>query len=405
MKPFYNSLSMSFLDSKRWCTNPASLYPELHTKRVIEVDGVHYLSRYEDVAALLNSPDVSNMLGSPEGTPLRESVLQQDPPAHGRIRKTTGSRLNKQPVEKLRKDIENDARKIFNEIKSKGQMEFVSSVAQKMPLMSLKSMFSMEDEEIKRLASHVKAFVSRGSSNLPKNETLQLQGQDLAAIHDFFRDFIQQRQAANERQSQDLLTVLMDSMEMGELTQAELLDMCLILTIGGVETTSTALSSILMLMEENSWCKDLVQNDPKHLPALIEETLRLESPIKYSSTRTAKLNTNINGIRFAPGTPIVGLFGAANRDPDIFQNPNDLSLSRKGKPHLGFGYGVHYCVGAHFARLQMQVVLEILFEELPTWRVVRPPSWKRWIGGQTRQWSPNPLIRGLASLPLVWETP
>ena len=396
---------MSFLDSKKWHLNPADLYPELHAKRVIEVDGVHYLSRYEDVAALLNSPEMSNMLGSPEGTPLRESMLQQDPPAHGRIRKTTGTRLNKQPIEKLRVDIQKAALEIFAGIKSQGTTEFVSSVAQKMPLMSLKSLFSLEDEEVLRLATHVKAFVARGNSNLSKDEVLQLQGQDLSAIHGFFRDFIQQRQAANERRPQDLLQVLMASMETGELTEAELLDMCLILTIGGVETTSTALSSVLVMMEENRWCKDLVQNDPQLLPSLIEETLRLESPIKYSSTRTARVDTEINGIRFAAGTQIVGLFGAANRDPDIFPNPTELQLHRKGKPHLGFGYGVHYCVGAHFARLQMQVVLEILFKEFPSWSLVRQPSWKRWLGRPAWQWSPNPLIRGLTSLPMVWEKP
>lgn len=395
---------MSFLNSKKWQVNPAALYPDLHAIRVIEVDGVHYLSRYEDVAALLNSPDVSNILGSPEGTPLRESMLQQDPPSHGRIRKTTGSRLNKQPIEKLRVDIDHAAHEIFAGIKSQGTTEFVSSVAQKMPLMSLKSLFSLQDEEVMRLATHVKAFVARGNSNLPPDKVVQLQGQDLAAIHGFFQDFIQRRLAANERQPQDLLEVLMDSVETGELNQAELLDMCLILTIGGVETTSTALSSVLVLMEENRWCKDLVQNDPQLLPALIEETLRLESPIKYSSTRTAKVDTELNGIRFAAGTQIVGLFGAANRDPDIFANPDELQLHRKGKPHLGFGYGVHYCVGAHFARLQMRVVLEILFQEFPSWRLVRQPSWKRWLGKQTWEWSPNPLIRGLTSLPMVWET-
>lgn len=144
--------------------DPASMYPELHRKRVIDVGGVKYLSRYEDVAALLKHPEISNSLGSPEGTPLRKSMLQQDPPAHGRIRASAGASLNKQPIQKLKSDLDIFAQTLFTKLCPLGQVEFVTQVAEQLPLISLKRLFSLSDAEIKHLSAEVKRFVARGAS-------------------------------------------------------------------------------------------------------------------------------------------------------------------------------------------------------------------------------------------------
>jgi len=402
MLPFtaLDIMNTSFLQSKKWQLDPASMYPELHRKRVIDVGGVKYLSRYEDVATLLHHPDISNMLGSLEGTPLRESMLQQDPPAHGRIRSTTGAALNKQPIQKLRSDIDTFAEALFVGLRPKGEVEFVSEVAQQLPLFSLRSLFSLTVAEIEQLSVQVKNFVARGSSNLPEGQIHEAQFRDLSAIRTFFREAIRRRE---QNSSPDLLMALIDSARQGELSEPELLDMCLILTIGGVETTSTAMSSVLLLLHQQPALRTAVQSDVSLLPSIIEETLRLESPIKLTSQRRSTADVKINDLSFPAGTAFVGLIGVANRDPDVFDQPDALDIMRKGKPHLGFGYGVHYCVGSHFARLQIQVALERMFTECPSWRLTPRPRWRRLLGQTDCDWSPNPLVRGLEKLHVVWD--
>lgn len=160
---------------------------------------------------------------------------------------------------------------------------------------------------------------TRGSSNMPENQIHEAQFRDLSAIRTFFREAIRRRE---QNSSPDLLMALMDSARQGELSEQELLDMCLILTIGGVETTSTAMSSVLLLMHQQPALRTAVQSDASLLPSIIEETLQLESPIKLTSQRRSTADVKINDLSFPAGTAFVGLIGAANRDPDIFDQPD-----------------------------------------------------------------------------------
>jgi cytochrome P450 len=128
--------------------------------------------------------------------------------------------------------------------------------------------------------------------------------------------------------------------------------------------------------------------------------LRLESPIKYSSARVALCDVNIGGVDIPRGQMVTGLFGAANRDPSAFEAPDELRWDRKGNPHLGFGFGKHYCVGAHFARLQLRITLDQILAYWPAFQLISPrkPWWKRGAPPPAAVWRPNPLVRGLQHL-------
>lgn len=370
------------------------MYAQLHQERVTDVDGVKYLSRYEDVSAMLNHPEMSNKQVIPIGAPLRESILLQDPPDHGRIRATAGKMLNKQPIEKFRNDVTAFAHRLISDVKPEGEMDFVPQVANKMPLLSLKSLFGISEEEILELTFHINNWVSRRASNDTEEKIRHAEFQDLYAIQVFFRKVIKHRLSEPQHRTKDLLSNLIQSHRTEVISEAELMDMCLLLTIGGIETTSTALSSVVMMLERHQNFKRMASEDVTTLSKFIDETLRLESPFKYSTTRIAKVNLEINGIHFPAGTQVVALFGAANRDPAVFEAPDELNIDRKGKPHLGFGFGIHYCVGVHFARLQLQAVIEAMFNQLPDWELKDRDRELKWI--------PNPLVRGLFDLPMRW---
>jgi cytochrome P450 len=394
---------MSFLTSADWQLRPERIYPELHNARVSFVDGVWYLSRYADVAALLNHSKVSNVLtGAPPDAPLRESMLQQDPPHHGRIRSTVGPRLNKQPVQQFRDRFLLSAESLFEKSRLDFKMDFMSEIAAKLPILSMSALFLLDVKDIERLDEHVKLYVHRAKGNRPQLQVLAEQSQDLLDIREIFRGITENR-AGDPTMEADVLDMLLQAEAADTLSRAEVLEMCVILTLGSIETTPNVLGSAMASLHLNPGVRAQIQAAPSLLPALIEEVLRLESPVKYSTHRTALEDININGLQVPKGTSLVGLFGAANRDPEAFERPNAFQLNRKGKPHLGFGYGIHYCVGAHFARLQAHIVLDLMFQKIPNWRISPIGIWQRIRGKSNIEWNPNPMFRGLRKLQLEWD--
>jgi len=400
---FNSTLEMSFLKSPDWRLHPERMYPELHETRVLPVDGIWHLSRYADVAALLNHPKVTNVQPGASGdAPLHESMLQKDPPHHGRIRSTVGPQLNKQPVQQFRERFHLSAESLFEDLRPGFKMDFMSGIAEKLPILSMSAMFFLDKKDIEKISGYVADYVHRSESNKPQLEIWAEQNQDLLRIRELFRETIQNR-ADDPPKEADVLDMLLQAEATQTLSHAEVLEMCVILTLGGIETTPNLLGSAMALLHLNPVVRGQIQSTPSLIPALIEEVLRLESPVKHSSPRTALVDININGLQVPKGTSLIGLFGAANRDPEAFDRPDALELNRKGKPHLGFGYGIHYCVGAHFARLQAQIILEMMFQKIPNWRVSPIGLWQQIRGKSDIEWKPNPTFRGLQQLQLEWN--
>lgn len=385
----------AFLESQEWRTQPEELYGQMLEQQVIRRPEGWYFTRYKDVSDLLNHPDFTNAYeGAPDEAPLVLSMLQKDAPDHGRLRSTVTPVLNKKPVA----DMQTALTEVISSRlpRLEGKMEFMSEVAAQLPLWTFQQIFNLSDKEQAHLASCTNRYINRAESPVTTEEIQRLQAEDLLAIRKFYSEIFPS--AANR--NSPTLGRLVAAVSEGGMTLPEALEMCVILTIGGMETTTNLLGSCMLRMAQQPELRKQLAADSTRRNVFIEEMLRLESPIKYSSARMAKGPVTIGGIEIPKGQVVTGLFGAANRDPSAFESPDELRWDRKGNPHLGFGFGKHYCVGAHFARLQLRITLDQILAYWPAFQLISPrkPWWKRGAPPPAVVWRPNPLVRGLQHL-------
>jgi cytochrome P450 len=161
-----------------------------------------------------------------------------------------------------------------------------------------------------------------------------------------------------------------------------------LLIIAGNETTRNALSGGIQALCEHPEQFDRLRRDPSLLPQAIEEILRWVSPV-MQFRRTAMRDTKIGDQEICKGEKVVMYYGAANRDPEVFENPETFDITRKPNPHLAFGVGTHFCMGSHIARLEMRVTLEEFLRRFPDVSLAGPP-----------ERAPSNFISGIQHLPL-----
>lgn len=191
---------------------------------------------------------------------------------------------------------------------------------------------------------------------------------------------------ANPRE--DLLTVIAQSKLDGEMLPQEFLDgSWLLIIFAGNDTSRNSLSGTIRLMTEFSDQRAMVLDDPSLIPQMSEEALRMVSPVMHMR-RTATEDTELNGQRIAKDEKVVLWYGAANRDPDIFPDPDTFNMHRDNvEKHIAFGHGVHKCLGARIAKMQLRMAFEQIFDRFPQ---------ITWTGKQSI--APNPLVHAISSL-------
>jgi cytochrome P450 len=189
----------------------------------------------------------------------------------------------------------------------------------------------------------------------------------------------------------DLLSRLIEVEEQGDaLSEQELLGTCLMMLFGGIETTMNLIGNGLYLLVTHPEQLSALRADPGLMDAATEEFLRYESPVQGTS-RTLLEDIELGGVRVKAGDLVYCRFGAGNRDPAVFADPDRLDIRRQRNPHLAFGYGTHFCLGAPLARLEGRVAIQRVIERYPELRLAE--------AGAT--WRENFLIRGFERLELL----
>jgi cytochrome P450 len=208
------------------------------------------------------------------------------------------------------------------------------------------------------------------------------------AMADYFRGLIEERR---RRPGADLLSGLVEAEEAGDrLTERELLATCVLLYVAGHETTVNLIGNGLLALLRHPEERRRLHDDPGLLPGAIEELLRYDGPVQRTG-RMAARDIEIGGVPIPEGSLVLGLLGAANRDPAHFAEPDRLDLGRVEPRHLGFGSGIHYCLGASLARLETQVAIGTVLRRFPTLTLaVECPTWR-----------PSSTLRGLEALPVA----
>ncbi len=345
--------------------------------------GYRALTRHAEVTEVSRRPDVyrsgpgavSILDMPPEMVDYFSGMISTDNPRHARLRRIVSAAFTPRRVRAIEDDIEQVAKDVVAEVAARGECDFVTDVAAKLPLRVICEMMGVDpaDEDDVFRCSNI--ILSNGDSEyVPEGEdpifAFISAGRDLTALME---------RVAEKRLSapaDDLVTALITTNIDGEaLTHAELASFFILLAVAGNETTRTAIAHGLWALTEHEEARALWQADVSGLSArAVEEIVRWASPVIWMR-RTVAEDTELAGEHLSPGDKVLLLYASANRDEAVFDDPFRFDLARHPNPHLGFGAaGPHFCLGAHLARREIAAIFAELFCTLPDVRATGEPD-------------------------------
>ena len=379
--------------------NPYPKYAELRAK-----DPVHWSSlmhswvftRYKDIDAILRdhkrfSNDSRNRLPTramQESTPTPggPSMLFVDPPEHTRLRALVSKAFTPQAVQALEPRIQATVTELLAQIPDPTAFDLIEAIAYPLPVIVMAELLGVPPKDRAQFKrwSERRARVLEPTVTLPEK---QIAYQAALELDTYFLGIINQRR---KEPRDDLISSLVAVEEAGDrLTQEELLVMLRLLLIAGNETTTNLIGNGMLALLRHPEQMQRLREDHSLIPTAIEELLRYDSPVQVDG-RTVTEDIEIGGRSLKRGDSIVLLMGAANHDPEVFRQPEQLDIMRQEGSHIAFGRGIHYCLGAALARAEARVAFTALLERFAELRLLTTQP----------QFKDNVVLRGLRTLPV-----
>lgn len=293
------------------------------------------------------------------------SMLELEPPRHTRLRGLVLRAFTSRRIAELAPEITNLTHDLIDALPD-GPFDLLPALAQKLPVIVIARLLGVPEAMAPDLLSWSNAMVGMYMANRTR-ETEDRAVAATLAFTAFLRGYIDQRRAAP---ADDLITHLIAAEEDGaKLTTDELISTCILLLNAGHEATVHTIGNGVKTLLETDMAAALAAPE-----ATVEEILRFD-PALHMFTRWAYEPVEIAGHTFQRGDRVALLLAAANRDPAMWDQPDRFISTRPPKPHVSFGAGLHFCVGAPLARLELQIALPILFDRLPHLHIVEPPAY------------------------------
>ncbi len=340
------------------------------------------VSHYDELRAAARAHDALSSAESVARYRARlPMMLTVDRPEHTRLRRMVARDFTRDAMDRWRPDIEELAREAVDGMLADGTTDAVARLASPLPVAVIARVLGVPPEDLGAFRSWSDRIVE-GFGAEPKPGALRANARVLGATVQL-RAYLARQ--VREHSGDDVLSRLA---AVPDLTEDELFWFGLMLLVAGNETTTNLLGTMLLAFAEHPEQWAAVRGDPSLIPAAVEEALRHVSPIQ-GLYRTAASEYRIGSGAIPAGGRVLLLFGCANRDPRHYPEPDRFLVERNPADHLGFGSGIHYCLGAHLARLEAVVVLRELAGRVEAIGPAGEP-----------EWSGNPSLRGLARLPL-----
>jgi cytochrome P450 family 142 subfamily A polypeptide 1 len=377
------------LDGELYRDDPYPTYAWLreHAPLYRDANGVWGLSRYEDVVDASRHPELfSSALGSRPNTPANLYMIDQDDPRHARQRRLVYKGFTPRQVGLLEEHARQVVTAILDRVADKGECDFVTEVAAPLPMTVIGEMLGIERDDYGRL-QHWSDEMIKGADGKATDTTVDAYMQ--------YRDYESAVIAARRGEHRDdLAGILVEAEIDGErLDDEELLAELLLLLVGGNETTRNVISGAMEALSAHPDQHARLRDDPSLLSDAVEEFIRWVTPV-INMRRTATADIERHGQTIAEGDQVLLMYGSANRDATLFDDPERFDVGRHPNPHLSFGFGPHFCLGASLARLEIKVMFEELLHRFPDMRVAP---------GAKAERVPNSFIRGITGLPVVFS--
>lgn len=364
---YANMLIMSELSDTETRLKPFGVLNQLRDKTPVRYDesrGCWDVFRYVDVHRILKDP---HTFSSRRGMS-QESILFMDPPKHTQMRDLVNKAFTPRAVQELVPRIHAIAEELMDQMTG-SETDLVHSFATPLPVIVIAELLGVppEDRALFKAWSDVLVEGAEDLTDEAFDKITSKRRQTIGELSEYFRKIVEQR-AKNPRE--DLISALLQAELEGEkLKGEEILAFCILLLAAGNETTTNLITNGVRYLTEEPALQTELAGDPGLIPSFIEEVLRYYPPI-VAIGRVVKEDVTVGEQLLRAGDQVISWVGAANRDESKFKDPNRFDPRRKPNPHMSFGFGIHFCLGAPLARLEGQIAIERLLRQFEDLRLV-----------------------------------
>jgi cytochrome P450 len=362
----------------------APVYWHEPTEHTPDGEGFWSVATYAETLAVLRDPQTySSVTGGDRpfgGTLLQDlSIAGQvlnmmDDPRHSQIRRLVSSGLTPRMIRLVSDDLRARARRLLDSVVARRPFDFLVDVAAELPMQMICILLGVPESERHWLFEAIEPQFDFGGSRSAEVSRLSVEEAG-SRMYTYGQELIAAKRA---EPTDDLLSIVANAAaeDGGGLSDLELYLFFSLLFSAGAETTRNSVAGGLLALIENPSQAALLRDDTDLLPVAIEEMVRWTSP-SPSKRRTATRDVQLGGCAIEAGQKVQIWEGSANRDAAVFTDADVFDVTRKPNPHLGFGQGVHYCLGANLARLELRVLFEELLTRFSSAELVQPVEWTR----------------------------
>ena len=362
-------------DAYRWLRNESPVHRD-------ETNGLWVISKHEDVSLVSrNQERYSAAHGVRPKIAAPMSIISMDDPEHTRQRRLVNKGFTPAKVRELADHMRELTNQLIDEIEAKGECDFVEDFAIHLPLIIIAELMGLDPEQRSRLYRWSDAMMAGDGHVDPSSPQLHAAAEAFGEYAGMCLELLAAR--AGDTEATDLISILANAKAEGalalggmadgqepmdELSSDELLLFLALLVVAGNETTRNAITGGLLAFSMFPDEKAKLLANPELIDCAVDEIVRYVSPV-MSFSRTVTEDHELRGQQLKAGDKVLMLYQSANRDEDVFDAPDEFRVDRDPNPHLGFGIGTHYCLGANLARAEVKVVFQELFRRLADIRV------------------------------------
>jgi cytochrome P450 len=383
--------------------NPYPVYTRLREEAPVAYDEAtdHWLvSRHADVEALLRDRRFGRTylhrashaeMGQPEDPQhlapfwfaIRNGILDMEPPQHTRVRRLVSKAFTPRMIDGLRPRIDAITRGLVDAVRGGGEFDLLTEIAEPLPVTVIAEMLGVPRSDRHLLRPWSAQICGMYELN-PSHEAGVIASRACQEFSAYLHGLLQERR---RRPGEDLISALAQVVDEGDALSAdELVGTCVLLLNAGHEATVNVTGNGWWSLFRNPAQLAALRADHSLVPSAIEELMRFDTPLQMFE-RWVLEDFELRGARVPKGAELGLLFGSANHDPEVFERPDELDLGREPNPHASFGAGIHFCLGAPLARVELEASFRAVLERLPALELVEDPAWK-----------PAYIIRGLQGL-------
>lgn len=394
-------------NNPEFLAHPYPIYRQLrHTTPVLNLmPGLWLVTRHAEADRILRDPRMvkgylpgvarrygPDAIQEPVFQIVNRFMLVMNPPEHTRLRALVGKAFSVKQAPELRRLAQREAETLAAGLVGRGRADLVAEFAQPLPIRVICALLDIQMDDSREFQQATQDFVKVFELAPLSRADLDAANRAIMRMQDYFREICRERRLAP---GQDLISRLLQAEEGDQkLSEEEIIANIILLFGAGHETTANMLGNTLLALFQHPEQLAQVRADFGLLPQTVEEALRYESTVQMA-VRTTLDDIELGGMSIHAGDTVYVSLGAANRDPEVFADPDTFNIHRddSAKNPLPFGGGAHYCLGARLAKIELETALETLFRHMPGLRLVNVDK---------PRWKPTLAIRGLDKLEAVW---